>query len=159
MWKKVSLNLMDYCYILQNTISSSGIFWWLSEWQKYYSGIILEDIDLYKFLFFPCTSLFLSGILILVFGSKQTKDLKINCSFWSKTQPGNKSMEYTKSFAYFKNKINNDDIFGFSCSYIIVRPQIFTTDKVKSLHKIYYLSLWGKEDDTSRKITIAQMML
>lgn len=48
MWKKVPLNLTDYCYVLCNTISSSGILWWLSEWQKYYSGIILKSLDLHK---------------------------------------------------------------------------------------------------------------
>lgn len=46
-------------------------------------------------------------------------------------------MGYTKFFAYFKIKINNDDIFGLSCSCVIVQLQLFTTDKVKSSHKIY----------------------
>lgn len=45
-------------------------------------------------------------------------------------------MKYTKSFTYFKTKINNDDTFGSSCSCIIVCLQIFTTDKVKSSYKI-----------------------
>lgn len=43
-------------------------------------------------------------------------------------------MEYLKSFAYFKIKTNNDDIFGLSYSCIIVSLQILTTDKVKSSH-------------------------
>lgn len=34
MWKKASLNLKDYCYVLCNTMSSSGIIWWLSEGQN-----------------------------------------------------------------------------------------------------------------------------
>lgn len=46
-------------------------------------------------------------------------------------------MGYTKFLAYFKIKVNNDDIFGLSCSCIIVCLQVFTTDKVKSSHKIY----------------------
>lgn len=69
-------------------------------------------------LFFVCISLTFYSIHIFTFyhlGSKHIKDLKINCNFKSETKPGNKSIEYPRSFAYFKIKIDNDDIGDFSC--------------------------------------------